>query len=114
MGVGLLLMSIGGLSLNAIAGGSKESLKGKGWKLVLMSREIGVLLSIVAAFGMLSDARFEGWSKMGWVHAKITLWVLFVAGGVVVVKKPQTAKALWIALPILVGVGAWLAGTKPF
>ena len=79
VGIGLLFMSIGGLSLNALAGGSKESLKGKGWKLVLISREFGIVLTLVSALGMLSG--IEGWSKQGWIHAKFTLLLAGVGWG---------------------------------
>jgi len=112
VGIGLLFMSIGGLSLNALAGGSKESLKGKGWKLVLISREFGIVLTLVSALGMLSG--IEGWSKQGWIHAKFTLWLVIAAMGTIIVRKPQIAKGVWIALPLLLGAAAWLAGTKPF
>ena len=112
VGIGLIFMSVGGLSLNALAGGSKESLKGKGWKLVLVSRELGIVLALVSALGMLSG--IEGWSKQGWIHAKFTLWLIIAAMGAIVVRKPQIANWVWITLPILLAVAAWLAGTKPF
>ena len=50
----------------------------------------------------------------GWVHAKLTLWLVIAVLGRVVIKKPAGAKAPWFALPLLLGAAAWWAGTTPF
>ena len=113
VGVGLLFMSLGGLCVNALLGNGKEELKGKGWMLVLLSFKGGLLITIGAGLGTL----FESGGSMasgGWVHAKLTLWLVIAVVGMMVIKRPAIAKALWIALPLLLGAAAWLAGTQPF
>lgn len=122
VGIALLLMSLGGFSVNALIGGTKDSLKGKGWMLLLVSFKLGLLLSVLAGFGMVhahdsllpESAADQAWMKQGWVHAKATLWLLIGVAGMLLLRKPGLAKALWFALPVLLGIAAWLAGVKPF
>ena len=68
---------------------------------------------LLGGFGMLAKLGMTG-GLPGWAIAKVVLW-LFVGGLLAVpLRMPQFAKPLWFLLPVVGGLGAWLAITKPF
>ena len=113
VGIGLLFMSIGGLCINAFQGGNKASLQGKGWLQVMLSLNLGLLLTVGTAIPMLLQLG-DGAFAQGWVHAKFTLWLVIGGLGMMVLKRPHIARWAWVALPLLLGAAAALAGMKPF
>ena len=113
VGVGLLFMSIGGLCINAFLDGTRETLQGRGWALVMTSMILGFLITISTAFAMLSMLGGNVFAS-GWVHAKLGLWFVLGVASMLVVRVPQIARGLWCSLPLLLAAAAWLASTKPF
>lgn len=113
LGIALLFISLGGLAGHALNGGTKETNKGRG--LMVASHGIGLLLILVAGFGMLAKlGMMSPGSWGGWVHAKITLWIALGAAVALVYRGPALARALWVVVPILAAMAGWLALTKPF
>jgi hypothetical protein len=105
LGLSLVVLSLGGIILHVINGGSKES---NGFrKGAMITHGVGLLLLLVAGFGML--ARIGIHSVPPWVGGKLVIWLLLGAFAAVVYKKPAIAKKLWIAVPCLVVVAAALA-----
>jgi hypothetical protein len=49
-----------------------------------------------------------------WAWTKMGLWLILGAIVVPLKRKPEWAPALWIAMPIIGGLAAWLAVMKPF
>lgn len=105
LGLSLVVLSLGGIILHVINGGSKES---NGFrKGAMMTHGIGLLLLLVAGFGMLAKQGIH--SIPGWVAGKLVIWLLL--GGLVAVayKKQALARKLWLVVPVLVFVATTLA-----
>ncbi len=107
LGVGLIVMSLGGVIMHCINGGSKESNSFR--KGMMITHGVGMILVLVAGFGML--ARLGIHSVPLWVGVKLAIWILF--GGLVVVayKKPTLGKLLWLLVPVLVMVASYVGRT---
>jgi hypothetical protein len=72
---------------------------------------LSLLLILVSGFGML--ARLDA-GLPGWAIGKLVIW--FAAGALLAVpyRAPGRARLVLWALPILGGLAAWLAISKPF
>ncbi len=102
--------ALGGTEVHVLNGGTRATNKVR--SLVAATHGIGLVLMLVGGFGML--ARLGMTSGMpGWVIAKIVLWLLVGALLALPMRKPELAKPLWFAMPLLAGLGAWLALMKP-
>lgn len=80
-------------------------------KMGMIAHGTGMLVILLGGFGMLANL-YPGQSPMslGWVHMKLTIWLL-VGGGIAVLrKKPEFAKflapAAWLLLLMAGGIGA--------
>ena len=102
---------LGGLALHAANGGNRESNAHR--KLTGALHGIGLLMILVGGFGLLARLGVSG-SFPGWVWAKLALWLVVGAAAAVIKRSPALSKALLWLLPVLGGVGAWLAIYKPF
>jgi hypothetical protein len=111
VGLVAVWMALGAASQHALNGGTRATNKARA--LVSATHGVGLLLMLVGGFGMLAKLQLMG-AMPGWVIAKIVLWL--VVGGLLVLpmRMPALARPLWFALPIIAGIGAWLALYKPF
>lgn len=111
IGLFLIFVSLGGLLLHVAQGGTRQSLGNR--QLVFATHGFGLLLVLVSGFGMLAKLGIMA-NMPGWVWAKIVVWILI--GGVVALplRVQASAKPLWLLLPLLGGLAAWLAIFKPF
>lgn len=108
-GIFLLFISLGGLFLHAINGGTKESNGAR--KLVAISHGVALFLILLAGFGML--ARIEMSAAEPWVIIKLVIWLVMGAALVIPYRVPQLARPLWLMLPLLGLLAAWTALNKP-
>ncbi|MCA9682632.1 MAG: hypothetical protein KC457_10585 [Myxococcales bacterium] len=110
LGIVLVFMAIGGWAFHGINGGTKESNKARG--LLAATHGIGVLLILVAGFGMLAKM---GGSNMfpGWIHPKLLIWVLVAASPAIFNRKPEWGKILWFLFPLLAATAAYFAINHP-
>jgi hypothetical protein len=107
IGLSLVVMSLGGVLLHTINGGTKES---NGFrKGVMMTHGIGLLLLLVAGFGMLAKLGIHGVPV--WVGIKLVVWAILGALVVVAYRKPHLSKKLWFAVPALVFLSVFVART---
>ena len=104
LGIVLVFMSLGALAFHGANGGTKKTNQVRG--LVMASHGVGLLLILVAGFGML--ARIGG-GMPGWLHPKLLIWVLIGAAPALLNRKPEWGKGMWIALPLLAAVSAYFA-----
>jgi hypothetical protein len=104
LGLSMVMLSLGGVVMHVINGGSKADNRFRVGAIV--THGIGLVLLLVAGFGMLHKLGVP--HDAPWVLGKLAIWV--VMGGVVAVayRKPQLARALWVAIPALVVVAAAL------
>lgn len=112
-GVLLLFVSLGGLTLHALNGGTKETNRSR--KLVAISHGLALFLVVLAGFGLLVRIGVgHGAGLPGWVWGKLAIWALMGAALVIPYRKPEWARGMWLLLPVLGGAAAWLAIYKPF
>ena len=111
LGIGLLMLAIGGVSLHAMSGGTKETSGGR--RLTAASHGLGLLLILTAGFGMLARLGVMHGGLPGWVWAKLTIWVIIGGLFMVPYRKPNLAAPVWIAAAALMLCAAWLAHAKP-
>jgi hypothetical protein len=104
LGLTLVVLSLGGIAMHSINGGTKGTNVFK--KGAMITHGVGLLLLLVAGFGML--ARLGIHSFPLWVVAKLVIWLLLGAAAVVAYKR-GLARAVWVVVPLLVVTAAALA-----
>jgi uncharacterized membrane protein SirB2 len=110
IGVFMVLMALGGLTLHRINGGTREH----SWrKPVAITHGVGLLLMLISGFGMLARLGIF-WPLPGWVIGKIFIWIIFGALIAVLSRHPTLAKSLWWVTIALGGLASYLAASKPF
>jgi hypothetical protein len=118
LGIILTFMALGAAALHAgnaprasgpEGGDTRETNPGR--KLVAAVHGVGLLLILVAGFGML--AKKFGGGLPGWVHPKLLIWLLLGAAPVLIARKPGSARLMWILLPLLGAVAAYLGVNHP-
>lgn len=108
LGLTLVVLSLGGILLYAINGGAKASNSFR--KGVMITHGVGLLLLLVAGFGMLARLGIHTFPL--WVVGKVAIW-LALGAAVAFAYKQELAKKLWFAVPVLVVIAAALAIHKP-
>jgi len=109
VGIFLLFLSLGGISLFTINGGNKST---NLWRAkVAITHGIATLLVLVGGFGLLARKYSAGWPI--WVYPKILIWLVFAGVLAQAYKSKKVAQTLWISLPLLGLVAAILAVYKP-
>jgi hypothetical protein len=110
-GIAMTLLSLGGLMLHAIAGGSKAAMP---WRRpVMITHGLGLLLALVGAFGLLARLGIH-WPWPGWVIVKLGIWLVLGGAVAVVFRKPEFNRVLWALVIALFAFAAYLANFKPF
>ena len=118
-GIFLRLTSLGGAVMRGMMGTvSTTALSTDGGasdrrmrRLVALSHGIAMLLILTGGFGML--ARLDI-GMPGWVFGKLAVWLALGAMLALARRMVGAARALWLAVPVLALIAAWLAYTKPF
>ncbi len=107
-GLSLVVLSLGGVILHVINGGTKSSNAFR--KGAMITHGLGLLFLLVGGFGLLAKLGIH--SFPGWVTGKLLIWLAL--GGLVAVayKKPASARVLWVVVPVLVVVASYLAVFK--
>ena len=112
LGLLLVFLALGGLSLHAINGGTRDTNSGR--RLAGMSYGIGLLLILVGGFGWLGSTGVMGGGMPGWVWAKLLIWLAI--GGLLALpgRRPDLGRLVWLVAPVLGVLAGWLGATKPF
>ncbi len=111
-GILMVFLSLGGLALYGINGGTRESNDAR--RLTAVTYGIGLLLILLGGFGWLGATGAMGAGMPGWTWAKLGIWMAI--GGLLALPtvKPELSRVVWFVAPVLGVLGAWLARTKPF
>jgi hypothetical protein len=104
----LFLFSTFGV-LAASAGSSSSRLR----KVASITHGVALTVIFVAGFGLLARLEYFGNIPI-WGYLKMVLWAALGLAVVAFKKRPEWAPALWIAMPVLGGLAAWLAINQPF
>jgi len=106
VGISLVLVALGGGIQRALDGGSDRSRKLAG-----ITHGVGLLIILVTGFGQLAKL---GYGFPIWIWLKLSIWIV-VAGLLVLIRRmPRHATLFWFAVPVLVGIAAYLALARPF
>ncbi len=109
LGVLMVFLSLGGVLLHAINGGSKEY----SWrKQIGMTHGIGLLLALLGGFGMMAKLNYS--YTDGWFLIKVVIWLSLGAMLSLAAKKPEQGKLFWMLTLILGLLAAYLGIEKPF
>lgn len=112
VGIVLVMSALGGTALHAANGGTRETNRARG--LVAALHGTGVLLILVGGFGMLARLGFRhGANFPGWLWVKLAVWVTIAALLFVPGRRPGLARPVYVALPVLGGLAAYMAIYKP-
>ena len=114
IGLLVLFVALGGLSYASVREARGEG-HGAFRKVAMAFHGLGLLIILVGGFGLLARIGVQhGVGFPGWVWGKLGIWLLLGASVVIPGRKPEWAGALFLALPVLGGIAAWLALYKPF
>ncbi|HEX5386600.1 MAG TPA: hypothetical protein VFW66_07885 [Gemmatimonadales bacterium] len=112
-GIFLAFAALGGVALVVANGATRESNVAR--KLAGMSHGIAMLIVLVAGFGLLARLGVtHGGAFPGWVWGKLVIWLIVSLLLAVPYRRPELARAVFFAIPVLGGIAAWLAISKPF
>jgi uncharacterized membrane protein len=112
VGIILVMSALGATAIHAVNGGSRQTNRARG--LVAALHGVGVLLILIGGFGMLARLGFmHGANFPGWLWVKLAVWVTIAALLAVPYRKPSLAKPVYLALPVLGGLAAYMAIYKP-
>lgn len=103
----MVFLSLGGTIVRSRLAEKNDATK----KLTGITNGVGLLLSLVAGFGMLAKL---GIGFEGWVMAKIIIWLIFGSLVAVINRKPEFSGQIWIVIIFLGVLAAYLGGVKPF
>lgn len=113
LGIFLTLTGLAGLALAAANGATKQTNPAR--RLISAWHGAGLLIALVGGFGLLARLGvMHGAAFPGWVWAKLAIWIVVGALVAVPYRRPDLARLVFIALPVLGGLAAWLAIYKPF
>lgn len=112
VGVFALYLAIGGLFLHALNGGTKASNDNR--KLVAITHGVAMFVVLLGGFGMLATFQRAGiaTSHSPWVIAKFVIWAVMGAMIAIPYRVPSLARPLWLLLPLVGGLAAWVASAK--
>ncbi len=105
-----LLMSLGGLMLGRI-NHSDKNFKGKRWAMIFHG--VSLFFVLLGGFGLLARLNIHTpWP--GWIWVKLGLWLLLGGVTVLILRKPEWSRALWVTILLIAGYGVYVAHYKPF
>lgn len=108
----MIVVSLGSIAVHMLNGGTRENFKPR--KAMAMIHGIGLLVALIAGFGLLAKLGAMRSGLPGWAIAKLVIWL--VAGGfpVFIYRKPKIAALNLLMVFVLAGAAAYLAAFKPF
>lgn len=107
LGFMLLFFGIGGVLIPTLAG---IKIQGKPRIVAFISHGVGMLLLIVAGFGMLARLQLEG--IPAWIHLKLGVWL--VLGLAIGLAKRRPSWLLLVAIMAIAMIAPYVAIFKPF
>ncbi len=107
LGFMLLFFGIGGVLIPTMAG---IKLQGKPRMVAFITHGIGMLLLIVAGFGMLARLQLEGIPP--WIHVKLLVWLIL--GVAIGLAKRMPSWLLLAAILAIAMIAPYMAIYKPF
>jgi hypothetical protein len=107
IGVIFLFTALGALA--ATAGSATPSLR----TTAAIAHGVALAVIFVAGFGLLARLGHFGAIPL-WAYLKMFLWTILALVVIPIKRRPEWAPALWVAMPVIGSLAAWLAVTQPF
>ena len=104
VGITMIVVPLGALALHVLNGGTRTSNQHR--RLLAITHGIGLLLTLVAGFGMLARLGIDGFPS--WAILKTIIWLVLGAALGLLYRVPATAKIVWMMIPLLVGAATWI------
>ena len=108
VGLFVAFMGLAGLVWAAATGADKASKRP-----ALIFHGVGLFFALVGGFGLAARLGLVT-GLPGWVHAKVTIWLLLGLMPVVVKRRPDLGKWVWYSAPVLGLLAAYIGVYKPF
>jgi len=113
LGIALALVSLGGFAVHALNGGAKSDNSAR--KLLIGMHGTGAFLILLGGFGLLARLNFpHGQGFPGWIWVKLGVWLAVAAIVMLPYRKPNAARPMLLAVPLLAVTAALMAVYKPF
>lgn len=109
VGIFMVLTSVSSLTLHVIGGGTKINTPFR--KALMITHGIGILITLVAGFGLL--ARLGMMNLPGWVIVKLVIWLYFAVATLFLYRTTKYAKGFWFKIIALAALAAYFAVYKP-
>ena len=113
LGILMVFLGLGGRAILALQNDPKAA---PGQKLVGILHGAGLLVVLLGGFGMLAKLGLNGeeMQGLGWVMAKLVIWILLGASIMIPVRKPHLTTPWLVCVTVLAMVSGYLALYKPF
>jgi hypothetical protein len=107
-GLFLAMTSLGGVAIHAANGGTKASSSTR--MLTASVFGVGMLLAMAGGFGQAARLGLSNTSLFpGWLWAKIGIWFVVAILSILPYRIPALAKPIYLLVPLLGGLAAYLA-----
>jgi hypothetical protein len=103
----VVFLSLGGTIIYKVTAATNPHLR----KLCAISHGIGMLLALIAGFGLLAKLKL---GIPGWVILKVFIWIFLGLIPIFATRRPQSGIWVWTSAIILGTLAAYLAIIKPF
>ncbi len=105
-----VFISLGALTLHVMAGGARKFPQRK-W--ILITHGLGVVIALVAGFGLMARLGMMQNSWPLWIWGKVAIWVTLGFIVAFIPRFPKYAGPVWVFLILIAGTAAYLANFKP-
>ncbi|MES3033734.1 MAG: hypothetical protein V4813_07020 [Gemmatimonadota bacterium] len=107
-GLFLATTSLGGIAIHAANGGTKATSRTRALTASVFG--LGMLLSLAGGFGQAARLGLTSTAIFpGWLWAKIAIWVVVAVLSILPYRIPALAKPIYLVVPVLTGLAAYLA-----
>jgi len=107
-GLFLSFTSLGGVAVHAANGGTKATSTTR--SLTASVFGVGMLLALAGGFGQAARLGMTNTAIFpGWLWAKIAIWVIVAVLSILPYRIPALAKPIYLLVPVLGGLGSYLA-----
>ncbi|NRA44529.1 MAG: hypothetical protein HRU09_06190 [Oligoflexales bacterium] len=113
LGILSVFLAWGALAIYRFSGENKLGPSKSTFRLIMLTHGIGMVLALVAGFGLLARLGIHGQWPM-WVTIKLVLWLLLGVGVLLPKRFPHLLKAWWLGLIGLASLALYLVVFKPF
>ncbi len=111
VGIVLMVSALAGAAVLAHTRGDHEARSTR--RMLAILHGLGAFLVILGGFGMLARLGMVQGGFPGWIWVKLAIWAIVAVALLLPYRRPALARALVLALPVLVGLAAYMALYKP-